>query len=146
LGKYGCKLNLRKAAKYYSVAAKLHHISAHYHLGCLYEASKRPKKAKECFETASKRGFSLASYRLGMAYLTGSLGVAADFSMACSFLREALFHASHPVADAGYHLAIALIQLPSFDRHSVSEPHLYLKRAWMLGHGDSGALLRDILQ
>ncbi|KAJ2900832.1 hypothetical protein IWW38_000207 [Coemansia aciculifera] len=146
LGKYGCKLNARKAIKYYSIAAKLHHISAHYHLGCLYEATKKPKKARESFEAASKRGFSLASYRLGMAYLTGSLGVATDFSMACSFLREALFHASHPVADAGYHLAIALIQLPSFDRHSVSEPHLYLKRAWMLGHGDSGALLRDILQ
>ncbi|KAJ2466091.1 hypothetical protein GGI02_004489 [Coemansia sp. RSA 2322] len=146
LGKYGCKLNLRKAIKYYSTAAKLQHTSAHYHLGCVYELAKKTKRARECFETASKRGFSLASYRLGISYLSGSLGVVADFSMACSFLREALFHASHPVADAGYHLAIALIQLPSFDRHSVSEPHLYLKRAWMLGHSDSGALLRDILQ
>ncbi|KAJ1862053.1 hypothetical protein LPJ73_000863 [Coemansia sp. RSA 2703] len=146
LGKYGCKLNIRKAAKYYNIAAKANHAAALYHLGCIYELTQKPKKARECFEAASKRGFSLASYRLGMAYLSGAMGVIADFSLACSFLREALFHATHPIADAGYHLAVALIQLPSFDRHAVSEPHLYLKRAWTLGHTDSGALLHDILR
>ncbi|KAJ1956008.1 hypothetical protein GGI12_005422 [Dipsacomyces acuminosporus] len=146
LGKYGCKVNLRKAVKYYTVAAKGMHTSAQYHLGCVYESMKKIKKSRECYEMASKRGFSLATYRLGMAYLAGSLGITPDFSMACSFLRESLFHATHPIADAGYHLAVALIQLPSFDRHTVSEPHLYLKRAWMLGHEDAGALLRDILK
>ncbi|KAJ1900449.1 hypothetical protein LPJ66_001467 [Kickxella alabastrina] len=146
LGKYGCKTSLRKAAKFYAIAAKTNHAAAQYHLGCIHELTQKPRKARECFENASKRGFSLASYRLGMAYLSGSMGASADFSLACSFLRESLFHMSHPVADAGYHLALALIQLPSFDRHSVSEPHLYLKRAWMLGHADAGALLRDILR
>ncbi|KAJ2704269.1 hypothetical protein FB645_003424 [Coemansia sp. IMI 203386] len=146
LGKYGCKLNFRKAAKYYNIAAKSHHPAALYHLACIYELTQKPKKARECFEAASKRGFSLASYRLGMAYLSGAMGVVADFSLACSFLREALFHATHPVSDAGYHLAVALIQLPSFDPHAVSEPHLYLKRAWSLGHTDAGALLSDILR
>ncbi|KAJ2721687.1 hypothetical protein GGI07_003802 [Coemansia sp. Benny D115] len=146
LGKYGCRHNLRKATKYYQLAARENHASALFHLGCVYELTQKPKKARECFEAASKRGFSQASYRLGMAYLSGAMGVEADFSLACSFLRESLFHASHPVAEAGYHLAVALIQLPSFDRHSVSEPHLYLKRAWLLGHADSGALLHDILR
>ncbi|KAI8320823.1 hypothetical protein GQ54DRAFT_298374 [Martensiomyces pterosporus] len=146
LGKYGCSVNLRKAVKHYSIAAKAMHTSAQYHLGCIYESMRKTKKARDCYEVASKRGFSLATYRLGMAYLGGSLGIAPDFSMACSFLRESLFHATHPVADAGYHLSVALIQLPSFDRHAVSEPHLYLKRAWILGHADAGALLRDILK
>ncbi|ORX69714.1 hypothetical protein DL89DRAFT_257939 [Linderina pennispora] len=146
LGKYGCPVNKKKAQKYYLVAVRAGHKAAGYHLGCMYEAQKKVRKARECFETSSKKGFSLATYRLGMAYLSGTLGVTADFSMACSFLRESLFHATHPVADAGYHLAVALIQLPSFDRHMVSEPHLYLKRAWLLGHCDAGALLRDILK
>ncbi|KAI9503034.1 hypothetical protein GGI25_003482 [Coemansia spiralis] len=145
LGKYGCKASKRKALKYYSLAAKECHTAAYYHMGAVLESQGKIRKARECFEQASKRGFSLATYRLGMAYLSGALGVTADFSMACSFLRESLFHASHPVADAGYNLAVALIQLPSFNRNSVSEPHLYLKRAWMLGHSDAGALLRDIL-
>ncbi|KAJ1648733.1 hypothetical protein J3B02_002665 [Coemansia erecta] len=146
LGKYGCKLNFRKSAKYFSIAAKSQHPAALYHLACIYELTQKPKRARECFEAASKRGFSLASYRLGMAYLSGAMGVVADFSLACSFLREALFHATHPVSDAGYHLAVALIQLPSFDPRAVSEPHLYLKRAWSLGHSDAGALLNDILR
>ncbi|KAJ2782875.1 hypothetical protein H4R18_002024 [Coemansia javaensis] len=146
LGKYGCKTSLRKAAKFYGAAAKAGHTAAQFHLGGVYEATRKPRKARECFEQASRRGYSLATFRLGMAYLCGTLGVAADFSMACSFLREALFHATHPVAEAGYHLAVALIQLPSFDRASISEPHLYLKRAWMLGHEDAGALLSDIMQ
>ncbi|KAJ2083874.1 hypothetical protein H4R24_000526 [Coemansia sp. RSA 988] len=146
LGKYGCKVSQRKAIKFYAFSAKAGHSAAQYHLGCVYESMRKPRKAKEFFELASRRGYSLATYRLGMAYLCGTLGVVADFNMACSFLREALFHATHPVADAGYHLALSLIQLPSFDRSSVSEPHLYLKRAWMLGHTNSGALLGDMLQ
>ncbi|KAJ2729412.1 hypothetical protein H4S00_000483 [Coemansia sp. D1744] len=146
LGKYGCKQNLRKAAKFYGVAAKAGHTAAQYHMGNIYESTRKPRKARECYELASRRGFSLATYRLGMAHLCGTLGVTADFSMACSFLREALFHASHPVADAGYNLAVALIQLPSFERNAVSEPHLYLKRACMLGHADAGALLSDIMR
>ncbi|KAJ2158452.1 hypothetical protein GGF46_003769 [Coemansia sp. RSA 552] len=146
LGKYGCKVSPRKAARFYGIAAKAGHTAAQHHLGCVFESMRKQRKAKECFERASKRGFSLSTYRLGMAYLCGSLGVTADFSMACSFLREALFHASHPIADAGYHLALALVQLPSFDRDSVSEPHLYLKRAWMLGNEDAGALLAEMLR
>ncbi|KAJ1728128.1 hypothetical protein LPJ61_004203 [Coemansia biformis] len=146
LGKYGCRVSLRKAIKFYALAAKAGHTAAQSHLGGAYEAMHKPRKARECFEQASRRGYSLATYRLGMAYLCGTLGVTADFSMACSFLREALFHSSHPVADAGYHLAVALIQLPSFDRGSISEPHIYLKRAWMLGHADAGALLGDIMR
>ncbi|KAJ1738610.1 hypothetical protein LPJ78_005560 [Coemansia sp. RSA 989] len=146
LGKYGCRMHLRKAAKFYKTAAKANHTAAQHHLGSVYESMHKVRKAKECFELASRRGFSLSTYRLGMAYLCGTLGVTADFSMACSFLREALFHSTHPVADAGYHLAVALIQLPSFERSTVSEPHLYLKRAWMLGHADAGALLGDIMR
>ncbi|KAJ2714053.1 hypothetical protein H4R19_001929 [Coemansia spiralis] len=146
LGKYGCKASARKAARFYTLAAKAGHTAAQFHLGGVFEAAHKLHRAIECYELASRRGYSLATYRLGMAYLCGTLGVAADFSMACSFLREALFHSSHPVADAGYHLALALIQLPSFDRASISEPHLYLKRAWMLGHANAGALLGDIMR
>ncbi|KAJ2387917.1 hypothetical protein GGI23_006169 [Coemansia sp. RSA 2559] len=146
LGKYGCKPSTRKALKYYSWAAKSNHKAAHYHMGIVYEMSGKLRKARECYEQASKCAFSLATHRLGLAYLSGSLGVTADFNMACSFLRESLFHTSHPVADAGYHLALALIQLPTFNKQSISEPHLYLKRAWMLGHADAGALLHDLFE
>ncbi|KAJ2758163.1 hypothetical protein H4S06_002828 [Coemansia sp. BCRC 34490] len=146
LGKYGFKPSTRRAIKYYSMAAKANHKAAYYHMGMVYESIGKLRKARECYEQASKYAFSLATYRLGMAYLSGDLGVTADFNMACSFLRESLFHASHPVADAGYQLALALIQLPTFSKHSISEPHLYLKRAWMLGHADSGALLHDLFE
>ncbi|KAJ2544967.1 hypothetical protein EV175_005848 [Coemansia sp. RSA 1933] len=146
LGKYGCKMSTRKALKYYSWAAKANHKAAHYHMGIVYELSGKLRKARECYEQASKCAFSLATHRLGLAYLSGSLGVTADFNMACSFLRESLYHASHPVADAGYHLALALIQLPTFNKQSISEPHLYLKRAWMLGHADAGALLHELFE
>lgn len=141
LGRYGYKISQRKAIKHYEKAAKQQHRAAQYHLGCLMQKLGKHRKSQKWLEKASKQGFALASYRLGMWYLSGKQR---DFSLACSFLRESLFHKSEPVADAGYHLALALMGLPGFDRMRVSEPHLYLKRAWMLGHQRAGILLNEM--
>ncbi|KAJ1837667.1 hypothetical protein LPJ70_005766, partial [Coemansia sp. RSA 2708] len=67
LGKYGCKTSQRKASKFYAIAAKAGHTAAQHHLGSVYESLRKPRKARECFELASRRGFSLSTYRLGMA-------------------------------------------------------------------------------
>ncbi|MCK9380957.1 MAG: sel1 repeat family protein [Sulfuritalea sp.] len=71
----GGKVDLARAAKYYSEAAKMGEAAAHNNLGELYEkgrgVAKDPRKAFEHYLSAADAGFPPAQFNVGRLYAAG---------------------------------------------------------------------------
>ncbi len=81
--------NLKKAIKYYELAAKKGVRAAFYHLCSIYQDRKDLKRFRKYLTIAADKGFATALYWLGVYLIGGTFGFEKDIDKGCDYLTKA---------------------------------------------------------
>ncbi len=101
--------NPRQAFRDFEASARAGCHLAWFRLGRDYEQFGDNQHAKECFERGVRVGVNSCSYRMGMAYLLGQLGVNQDPVMAMDLLKRAADGATMYTPEPAYVYALLLM-------------------------------------
>ncbi|EED81353.1 predicted protein [Postia placenta Mad-698-R] len=148
-------LNPKLAFTHFEAAAKAGFHSAYYNLGTDFEQFGDVKHALQCFERGAENGAPNCLYHLGLAHLTGQLGLPEAPDTALPLLKQAAVLATVDVPEPAYLYALLLLQEfesvfvgpalldPLIPRGSTPEreARTHLKRAAYLNHAPAQARL-----
>lgn len=106
---YAADSNYDKAFPLYVLSAKHHHAIASYEAACCYELGRGTKKdnsrAVQFYRKAASGGHKRAMYRMGVACITGEIGMRKDVKESLKWLKRAAAVADSENPEAVYELA-----------------------------------------